>query len=484
MSIKLTRRTFLAGAVCIPTAAFLGCKGGTNNPETKNAVRSWTDLTHEVIKLRRGPYPPAVARVHAMVSTSMFDAWAAYDQVAVGTRLGGALRRPVLERTAQNKVRAISYAAYRTLVDLFPANKAMFDAEMVRLGFDPDNTSTDTATPTGIGNLVANELLTFRHGDGSNQLGDLNPGAYSDYTGYVARNDPDNINDPDHWQPLRISNGAGGFVVQTYAGPHWGMVTPFALSSGSQFRPTRVLSTFGSAEYLAKCQEVISTSANLTDAQKVQTEYWADGPGSVQPPGHWMVFADWVSDRDNNDLDVDVKLFFLVANAVFDAGIACWDAKRVYDSVRPQTAIRYAFRGQTIRAWGGPFVGPVDILGENFGTYQSETFVTPPFPSYLSGHSTYSAAAAEALKRFLGSDSFGFTLNVARGGSQLEPGAVPATPFSITWATFTEAAASAANSRLWGGIHFTEDNVDGIALGRQVGAVVYNKAVAYFAGTA
>src|ERR1043165_5696482 len=100
------------------------------------------------------------------------------------------------------------------------------------------------------------------------------------------------------------------------------------------------------------------------------------GTDTVNPPGHWMVFADWISARDNNSLDVDVKMFFLIANAMLDGGIACWDSKRVYDSVRPVTAIHYAFRGQTIRAWGGPFIGTISMLGEGFGTYQSQTFVT------------------------------------------------------------------------------------------------------------
>src|SRR5205823_924470 len=129
-----------------------------------------------------------------------------------------------------------------------------------------------------------------------------------------------------------------------------------------------VLSKFGSAEFTAKCQAVIDASANLTSMQKLNTEYWADGPGTVNPPGHWMQFADFVSSRDSNSLDTDVKLFFVVSNALLDGGIACWDTKRLYDSVRPLTAIHVAYTGQTIRAWGGPGQGTVNVQGENFGT--------------------------------------------------------------------------------------------------------------------
>jgi len=493
MSVRLSRRTFLAAALVGPAATAVGCGGGGSNgssSSTKNAVRLWTIQTHAAaIALK--PYPPAIARAHAMVSTGMFDAWAAYDSVAVGTQLGGSLRRPLADHTLANKQKAVSYAAFRTLLDLFPTQSAALNTQMAALGYDPSDLSTDVTTPSGIGNRAAAALLAFRHTDGSNQLGDLHAGAYSDYSGYVPRNAADTGNpstnvvaDPDHWQPLTVSDGKGGVVVQKYASASAGMVRPFALTSGSQFRTGAVLSKFGSSEYLAKCQEIIDASANLTDFQKLNTEYWADGPGTVQPPGHWMTFADWISERDHNDLDKDVRMFFIVSNALLDAGIACWDTKRLYDSVRPLTAIHVAFKGKTIRAWGGPGIGTVSMLGEAFGTFQSPTFVTPSFPSYNSGHSVFSAAAAEALKRFTGTDRFGLTQTWTAGSSTLEPGLVPARTVSVTWNTFSDAADAAAESRLTGGIHFREDMVDGLVMGRSVGAVVFAKAAAYINGTA
>ena len=496
MSSSVSRRKFLVGAALAPAVTLIGCGGGGGNNNNNNGaptvVRSITNLTHAAV-IATKPYPPAVARMHAIVCTAMFDAWAAYDAVAVGTQLIGTLRRPQMERTEANKQKAVTFAGYRALVDLFPlaAQKAGFDAQMAALGYDPTDVSTDVTTPSGIGNTVAAAVIAFRHSDGANQLGDLHAGSYSDYSGYVSRNAPDTgdpntnvVADPDHWQALKVSDGAGGVVTQKYTSASAGMVKPFALTSGSQFRRTDVLSKFGSAEYLAKCQVVIDASANLTDMQKLNTEYWADGPGSVNPPGHWMQFADFISGRDNHNLDADVKMFFLVANAVMDGGIACWDTKRVYDSVRPVTAIHVAFKGQTIRAWGGPFQGTVSVLGERFGTYQSPTFVTPAFPSYVSGHSTFSAAAAEVLKSFTGSDSFGFTKTFAKGASALEPGVVPAADLSVTWATFSDAANAAAGSRVTGGIHFVEDNAAGLEMGRQVGGVVFNKYQTYVNGTA
>jgi hypothetical protein len=132
--------------------------------------------------------PPMVARALAIVHTCIFDAWSAYDKKAVGTQLGGSLRRPESERTAANKNKAISFAAYRAVVDLFPIDKTtVFDPTMAALGYDPTDQSADVKTPTGIGNVACNAVLTFRHNDGSNQLGNLTASGvpYADYTGYV-----------------------------------------------------------------------------------------------------------------------------------------------------------------------------------------------------------------------------------------------------------------------------------------------------------
>jgi hypothetical protein len=203
-------------------------------------VVQWNDATLQAIRDTH-PGPPMCARDLAIVSTCMYDAWAAYDPYAVGTRLGATLRRPAAEQTTANKNQAISFAAYRALVDLFPqADQApKFVARLHGLGYDPADASTDPRAPSGVGNLAAQAVLAFRHQDGANQLGDLNPGAYSDYTGYAPVNTPDAILDPDHWQPLRVADGKGGFVVQKCVAPHWGHVLPFALTAPDQRPPDR-----------------------------------------------------------------------------------------------------------------------------------------------------------------------------------------------------------------------------------------------------
>jgi hypothetical protein len=394
----------------------------------------------------------------------------------------GAWRRPPSESTDVNKSRAVSFAAYRALIDLFPSETSLFDGVMAYLGYDPTDAGIDPATPSGVGNLAAAAVLGFRHHDGSNQSGDLHPGAYSDYTGYVPVNSPQTVVDPNRWQPLEVVDAQGHAVVQMYTTPHWGLVVPFAVSSGSVMRPGPP-ARYPSPEYRNQADELIAISANLTDEQKVTAEYFADGPSSEFPPGHWALFALAVSRRDRHSLDEDARMFFALGNALMDAGICVWDAKRAYDSERPGTAIHYLYAGRQIRAWGGPFQGPQTMDGSRWRPYQLATVVTPPFPEFCSGHSAFSAAGAEILKSFTGSDDFGAFVVIPAGSSRAEPGLVPATSVTLAWPTFSAAAEQAGLSRRYGGIHFAQGDLTARTLGRQVGSIVWARAQTYFDGS-
>jgi hypothetical protein len=444
-------------------------------------VVKWNDVLLQSVRLSKFG-PPMVARAIGIVHTCGFDAWAAYDDVAVGTLRGGSLRRPVAERTRVNKETAFSYGEYRCLLDLFPLQQDYIRKQMAALGYDPDDTSLDTTTPQGIGNVAADAVIAFRHHDGANQLGDLHAGAYSDYTGYVPVNDADHINDPNRWQPIRFSDGKGGFVIPGYIAPHWGFVIPFALSTSHEFRPAPP-QRWPHGEYIAQAEHVLYLNAHLDDQQKMIAEYWADGPRSELPPGHWTLFAEFVSRRDAHTFDQDVQLFFEVGNAVLDAGIAVWECKRAFDSERPITAIRFLKAGKKILATV-PFHGKQVINGEDWLPYQPPTFITPPFPEYISGHSAFSAAGAEILKRFTGSDNFGGSVTLPAGSSRVEPGLTPQSDVTLSWATFSEAADEAGISRRYGGIHFEEGDLNGRQIGRDVGGIVWDKARSYIDGTA
>src|SRR6266849_10730110 len=133
-----------------------GAASATSTGTPDSIVLQWNAATLLAVRDTH-PGPPICARMLAIVSTCMYDAWAAYDSLAVGTRLGGSLRRPAAERTQANKEKAVSFAAYRALVDLFPQpdQGPKFAAVLRGLGYDPADASTDVTTPGGIGNVAA-----------------------------------------------------------------------------------------------------------------------------------------------------------------------------------------------------------------------------------------------------------------------------------------------------------------------------------------
>ncbi|MGH9510563.1 MAG: vanadium-dependent haloperoxidase [Terriglobales bacterium] len=450
------------------------------------------------------------ARALAIVHTCMYDAWTAYDDRATGTQLAGALRRPASERGLTNKSlaneeEAISYAAYRALMDIMPVDAdAVYAPLMKQLGYDPKNNSTDIETPPGIGNVACAAVLEFRHHDKANQLGDLAPGAYSDWTHFRPVNTPSTVPirlpaihpiDVSRWQPLTYVDSTGSLVTQMFMGAQWCFVTPFAMSSGDEFRgATQSLppAIYGSAEYQEQAEELVTMSAQLNDQQKMMVEYWSDGPGDApgngqdyeQVFGRWNRFAQFVSARDHHSLDDDVKMLFALSNAMLDASIAAGDAMRAYDSVRPITAIPLLFRGKKIRAWGGPGKGTVEMDGSQWIPYQPATLPTPPFPEFVSGHSAFSGAAASILAAWTGSDRFGYSVTLAKGSSKIEPGITPAQSVVLQWKTFSDAANQAGISGLFAGVHFRRADFAGRTLGQLAAKKTWAKAQSYFDGTA
>ncbi len=418
--------------------------------------------------------PPFTARALAIAHGCMYDAWAAYDGRAVGTVLGGELRRPVEERTPAARDAAVSYAALAALTELFPSERRRFEAVIEALGLDPADASTDITTPAGIGHVACEALLASRRHDGANQLGDVNGGApSSDYTGYEPLNTADVLVDPNRWQPLATPTG----LPQVFVAPFWGRVTPFALARPDQFRPAPP-PVYPGPEYLHQAEAVRRLSARLDDRLKVIAEYWADGPGGDTPPGHWCRIAQFVARRDHHDLEADVKMFFTLANALLDASIAVWDCKMAFDYVRPVSAIRFLYDGQLIEAWAGPAQGTRLIPGRRFQSY----IPTPPFAEYTSGHSAFSAASATVLRLVTGSAKFGATDVVRAGTSSIEPGVTPAHDMVLSWPTFDRAADEAGSSRQYGGIHFRQSDLQSREMGRAIGWLVWQRAAALFRG--
>jgi hypothetical protein len=470
------------------------------NPAPTAAYR-WLEVTLEASGRdvdRAGARPTILARNMAIVLTAMHDAWAAYDDRATGTRLGGALRRPPEERTQRNRELALAHAAHRALRFVYAVDAAWLD-EQLRASGCAAGAGAGPATPAGVGCAAADAVIAYRRHDGANQLGDEVGGEarpYADYTWYRPLNAPGRVVDPTHWLPIPFTGPDGKTTTPGFLTPHWYRVAPFALERADQFRPGPP-PRWGSEQLFREIEECVAVNAALTLEQKAVVEFMRDGPRSTGQSGHWLRFAQDVSRRDRHDLERDVKLFFAVANVVHDAFVACWDAKRCYDTSRPYWWVRQCHAGKTLRGWAGPGCGVAELPAERWQPYSPAAFVTPPFPGYPSGHATASGAAARILERFTGSDVFG-AVALRRAGELTEdsftaaqmqacdgtPAAAASRDVRLPLPTFSATAEMAAVSRLWGGYHIRTDNDVGLVLGRKIAEHSWPKYRAYFDGTA
>ncbi|MBI5155133.1 vanadium-dependent haloperoxidase, partial [Candidatus Poribacteria bacterium] len=178
-------------------------------------------------------------------------------------------------------------------------------------------------------------------------------------------------------------------------------------------------------------------------------------------------------------LDDDVKMYFLLTNAQLDSSIVCWEAKYVYDYIRPISAIHN--RGDVqIQGYGGPGQGTVTLAAKDWIPYQLAAFVTPPFPEYTSGHATFGASWAECMRLYTGSDAFGESVVVSDlfiDGRVIEP-------VTLTWPTYSDAADEDGVSRLYGGLHFRDAWIEGAICGRHAAGQAFARAQQFFNGTA
>ena len=436
-----------------------------------NAVLQWNEEALQCVRTGRLG-PPVVARALYIGSAAMYDAWAAYDGRSKPTVSTGFTRRPSSERTAANKRQAISHAAHVALSDVFPACRAALDERLAVMGY----AAADTTAAAVLGRTAGQRVIDTRRGDGANQAG-----GYADTTGYQPVNTSDAVIDPWRWQPLRVPLDSPTGTPQTPMTPHWGRVIPFNPATIQQARQVPK----PSRKPEDSIDDIIRESAQLDDRKKTIVEYWADGPRSELPPGHWNLFAQWLSRRYAQSIDADARMFLALNGAMLDASIGAWHLKYRDDFVRPLTAIRAAKAGQTIAAWGGPYQDRKLIPGETWRPYQSADFPTPPFPEHVSGHSTFSSAGAAVLKDFGGwlgrdGDVFGASVTIPAGSSRIEPPTathqgVPAQPVTLSWPSFTDAASEAGLSRRYGGIHWIDADRLAQDLGKKAGEAAFSR---------
>ena len=381
-------------------------------------VIEWNNNVLAAIRVDKTP-PPKASRDLAIVHAAVYDAVNAIDR----TYKPYAVDVPALPGTSAEA--AVAAAAHRTLVALFPAQTATFDAEFTAsLSTIADGSAENNGV--ALGNLVADKMLALRATDGSSTVVAYTPGS-----------------GPGVWIPTPPAF-AGALL------PQWPNVKPFAMKTGSQFTPHDV-PALTSAEYTAAFNEVkdlgSATSATRTADQTAIAKFWANGGGTATPPGHLNLMAQAAADSQGNTLSQNARLFAEINVAMADAAIMAWDAKYDTNFWRPVTAIRAADTD-----------GNADTTQDAAWT---PLLTTPPFPTYVSGHSSFSGAAAAVLKSFFGRDNVAFTL-----------ASEDATVGSRSFTSFSQAAQESADSRLYAGIHFRFDNEDGLAAGTRLGAFV------------
>jgi hypothetical protein len=280
-------------------------------------------------------------------------------------------------------------------------------------------------------------------------------------------------------------------AVQKPLTPQWEYVTPFGPLDPTTHMPAEFQlpgpPKLADGSYdPSDIDQALRDTSSLTDAQKVKAEYWADGPRSEFPPGHMAVFAQALSRMRKDTLDQDAKLFFALGSALMDASIAAWACKYdpKNDFVRPITAIRERYKNQQVTSWLGPGKGFGHVLGQNWQPYQALDVVTPPFPEYVSGHSTFSGAGRTILGAFFGTDNFNAKVTIKAGSSRIEPSTTPGRDVVLSWKTLGDASDEAGMSRRYGGIHFQTGDQHGRGLGKVLAYDDWVKAQTYFDGTA
>lgn len=577
-----------------------GCSPGGQSPEAvcvpnigaPSVARLWNERALDAIR-RDIPDPTVAARNLFHLSVAMWDVFV----------LAGGEGQPIYTSvspddplTSSELDSAISVAAYLVLLSRYgstsPTDRAArlrFDQSLKSVCLSEPETWDHSDSAIALGLDVAHAVLQIAKRDRSSE-----PVTYDPKNEPLIVNSPGNsMIAPQHWQPLSIQGrttqtGVLQADTQEILGGGWGHVSGFTLSSYTDVasivpEPPAI----GTSEFREAIVEVLDRSRRLqlsesstidispgavgnnrlgaregvgyrlnptteqpytsltsleADYGRVVADYWADGPGSETPPGHWNVLANYVSDRmaatadasataailDVSDrLHWDLALYTLLNASLHDAAIAAWGTKTAYDYARPISMIRYAgtlgqssdqrlpsfhpdgliltpdvaelITPETVQI-GGRHEHLQDDIGEiavkswipgesdgegqigwalatNWLPFQLPTFVSPAFPGYVSGHSTFSRAAAEALAYFTGSPFFPGGLHEIVV-SEIDFAPAPRSPVTLQWATYFDAADQAGDSRLWGGIHVRADDLAGRILGAEVGRRATDRFVA------
>ena len=434
--------------------ALVGLASGA--PVQADVVLEWNALLLQTFADEAGAAtPPGNSRTMGMLGGAVFDAVNSVNR-QYSAYLG--YFDPVTPGVGIDMSAAAAAAAHGVLMAMYGGDPTVFSGD---IAFQPRFESLfqsqisalpDTPARTRgieVGQAAAQAMLAARRNDGWNATSSYQPQPL----GTVGR-----------WQP-GDSTGAWGAEAGTFIKPQWSEMQPFVLTSPGQFRPagpngfsdpTNYQNWINSSAYVAEfnqTKDLGGTNSMVRTSDQTNIAYfWQDGPGTASPPGHWSRIAATVSAERGLSIEQNARLFGLLGLAMADAGIAAWEAKVVYDNWRPMYAIN------TANADG------------NALTIQDASWApllpTPSFGAYVSGHSTFSMTGATILSQFFGTDQIQF--RSTSESIMLPPG------YERWYDSFTEAALEAGMSRIYGGIHWMSDNVDGAILGQNVGNQVFS----------
>jgi hypothetical protein len=391
-----------------------------------NAVLYWNDQALNAVRLARNP-PPMSSSLYAAYHAAIFDAINGITHTHRGWLVNE------LAPTGADMDAAIASASFTMLNAQWgqAANPRNF-----QVAYDQALAAIPAGQPKtdGLawGKKVAQAVLAARATSGFDKP---IPGQYSSDKPGLWRETPPGFRPP---------------VL-----PHWAKVTPFVMTSPEQFRappPPTVESKVQADELMYVAKVGARDGAERTEYETLSAPFWADDLGTATPPGHWNVIAQDLAQRNKLSVPDTARLFALLNMAEADAAISCWDTKYFYRTWRPETGIREL----------DPKLNPNMVQKPDF----IPLMMTPAFPSYTSGHSTFSAAASRILERWFGTDDIEFTVK-----SEGLPGAVR------TFKKLSDCRKEIGMSRIWGGIHVMADNLAGTEAGLKIGNWVFENAL-------
>ena len=498
--------------------------------ESKTIVSKWIDaITTEVangnVKSEGGLTGPTVsARLYSMIGTAAYEAWQVTDRQSKssigldlesrkeffgGEKLDTLISATIL-KVAELESSGITEEGLKNLRDLVITEEAINLRDFNNFPSFRANERIDKVSSS-----IAAAIGELYGADGY----DL-PQTYT-----PINSGPDNVINIEKWTPEYNSSGNANSGLQTYLTPQWGELTPFAISKNALSDITKkakipesfllresdsynlaqrtitdgltgqifdidksLIGTYINPKFIQQTEAVIGWSQQLTNdnqgsINKATAEFWEDGGGTPFPPGTWLVIGQATSLEKGFDVGQDAKLFQGLGASVHAAAISAWDLKLTENYARPVRIVRELSRlglltdedgdpsnGSQFRAFNRES-GNVDLIsGVDFETYQLPGGgYSPPFSEYTSGHSTFSAAAAEFLERFTGDTKFPGTIEMdltfpyPNGSKQV----------ALNYETFADASDAAGSSRLFGGIHFADGNTFGGVVGQEIGSAIF-----------